>query len=132
MDSRSSPFRCCVQVYQGSIEPCRFDDACSTISIDRIEEEHVLTIYETTITAAPSLETLIRPVSSMLLDFYLGDEASNTAKTQARRLLSQIHQRQPALLHSAVDQIVSDDEESKNAAEQLVISLSLVSMLIAS
>ena len=43
-----------------------------------------------------------------------------------RRLLSQLHQRHPKAMQAASQALVEEDEERRDAIEQLILSLSVV------
>jgi hypothetical protein len=88
---------------------------------------------ESMITAKNVPRSIIYRATTILFNRVLStEENSSSDTTTARRLLSQIQQRHPAILENVAEELREAGESSQEAVEQIVISLSIVSFYFVS
>lgn len=90
----------------------------------RISEPPVLEFVEN-LTASPGVpEAVLTRLTSSLIRSATSDPSSFTS----RRLLAILHQRQSSTVQKAAKEIIEEDEDLKEPVEQLILSLSVVSL----
>ena len=82
---------------------------------------------ESLLTSPTLLPAVARSAAVTLLHRLTEDEPSGDSALELRSLLSQLHQRHPEVVQAASKAIVEEDEDKRDAVEQLVLSISVVS-----
>jgi hypothetical protein len=102
------------------------DDFCLRLRKDESQ------VFLESVIATPALPpAIIDSLSSQLIKIAVKSEDETDKHIVARRLLSLIHQRYPHSLRSAANLLSNEDESLKEALDQLVITLSIVRLFIA-
>jgi hypothetical protein len=95
----------------------------------RLSDEVSCDFVESIVTSKNVPRAIIYHTTTMLFNRVLAtEENSNTDITTARPLLSQIQQRHPSILEKVAEELREVGEPSEEAIEQVVISLSIVSL----
>ncbi len=96
------------------------------LSIDNLAASAIL---ESLLTSQTLLPGVARSAASTLIrQLTEGDIAAESA-SESRSLLSQLHQRHPDAVQSASRAIIDEDDGRREGVEQLISSISLVSVL---
>jgi U3 small nucleolar RNA-associated protein 10 len=91
----------------------------------RLPEDTTLDTLQSLLTSTKVPNAIIHPLAVLLIDAVVSSEETiDTALHRA--MLSTIQQRHPTVLQKAAEGVISDDEDLKDAVEQLIISLSMV------
>ncbi|KAK0216141.1 armadillo-type protein [Armillaria fumosa] len=91
----------------------------------RLDEDTAFGLLETIIMSSNSPDIIIGRLSERLIKLAVSETESSNTVLVARRLLSHVHQRYPAILHSVSEEMAQDDEELKTSLDNLVMSLSM-------
>ncbi|RPD60690.1 hypothetical protein L227DRAFT_501246 [Lentinus tigrinus ALCF2SS1-6] len=94
-----------------------------TSLLSRIDDLAASSIVEALLTSQTLLSGIARSAAAALIHRLTTEEPSSAL--ELRSLLSQLHQRHPAAVHAASKAIIDEDEDKRNAVEQLVLSISL-------
>ncbi|KAI0092311.1 armadillo-type protein [Irpex rosettiformis] len=94
--------------------------------LERLDNERATSVLTSLVTYAEVPRAVILAMASGLIDLSLhsSESDSGTIQARARSLLVHLHQRHPQVLHKAF-QVALADEEDHNAAQQLLLSLSV-------
>jgi hypothetical protein len=103
-----------------------FIDRKSFNNTSRLPEEPARAALRSVLTSGATPRMIVRRLTTLLIDAVVNaDEDADVASYRA--LLSAIQQRYPAVLQGVAEHVVSARADAKDAVEQLVISLSVVS-----
>ncbi|KAK0447887.1 uncharacterized protein EV420DRAFT_1647628 [Desarmillaria tabescens] len=91
----------------------------------RLNEDGALSLLETIIMSPNTPDITIGRLSEHLIKLAISETESSNTVLVARRLLSHVHQRHSAILHSVSEEMTQDDEELKPSLDNLVMSLSM-------
>jgi U3 small nucleolar RNA-associated protein 10 len=73
---------------------------------------------------------VIETLTTSLLSIATNPQTETESLLASRRLLSLIQQRHPEILQKSANDLSEDDEPAKEAIEQILISLSMVSLFL--
>ncbi|KAK0476138.1 hypothetical protein IW261DRAFT_1643515 [Armillaria novae-zelandiae] len=90
-----------------------------------LEDDTAFGLLETIIMSSNSPDIIIGRLSERLIKLAVSETESSNTVLVARRLLSHVHQRYPAILHSVSEEMVQDAEELKASLDNLLMSLSM-------
>lgn len=93
--------------------------------VPKLSETEASDFVENLIVTASAPDAVLVHLTRLLAKATLSAEAS----LKERQLLSMLHQRHPVIVQRITEEIVAEDEDNKDAVEELVMSLSAVNML---
>jgi U3 small nucleolar RNA-associated protein 10 len=91
-----------------------------------LRKKKVSPFFETIISSTNVPAIIVRHVTNVLIKQVVWPEVPAVDVSGARRLLSNIQQRHPALLQKAADELIAQEHELKEAIEELIISFATV------
>ncbi|KAK0237018.1 armadillo-type protein [Armillaria nabsnona] len=91
----------------------------------QLDEDTAFGLLETILMSSNTPDIIVGRLSEHLIKLAVSETESSNTILVARRLLSHIHQRYPAILHSVSEEMAQDDEELKTSLDNLVMSLSM-------
>ncbi|TFK48252.1 hypothetical protein OE88DRAFT_1664727 [Heliocybe sulcata] len=91
----------------------------------RLNDETSRTVLETILTCPEVPDAVIHGALHLLVDAVLDSEDA-AHMNEHRRMLTLIQQRYPEILQKTAEKIIAEDEDAKEAVEQLILSLSIV------
>ena len=93
--------------------------------VPKLSDTDASDFVENLIVTASAPDAVLIHLTRLLAKAVLSAETS----LKERQLLSMLHQRHPTIVQRITEEIIVEDENSKDAVEQLVMSLSTVNML---
>ncbi|KAI0632952.1 hypothetical protein C8Q77DRAFT_1120632 [Trametes polyzona] len=91
----------------------------------RVEDATAFHIVETVLTSRALLGVVARPAAVSLIRLVTGDEIPAENSQRLRQLLSHLHQRHLKAVEAASALLIEEDDDKREAIEQLVLSLSV-------
>ncbi|TBU55148.1 armadillo-type protein [Dichomitus squalens] len=92
--------------------------------LSRVDDASASEVAEAVLTSSSLLPSVAGSAAASLLRRLVGEESADTTPTW-RQLLSQLHQRHPKAIQAASRALVEEDEECRDAIEQIVLSLAV-------
>lgn len=100
------------------------------LMILRLKRDNTVSLLDAILSAPSIPAVVVQRTAIILVNSAISSEASALVATSARRLLTVIQQRYPTILEEAVGEVCQQNEALRESAEQLIISLSIVSACI--
>lgn len=103
----------------------------SRLRLGRTSQETACSIIETLISSSHTPTAVIAQLAELLIPAATTSNAPAAEIATARRILSAIQQRHPAILQNSGKRLIENEEGLKDQIEQLMISLSIVRFICA-
>lgn len=94
---------------------------------NRLEDSTAADIVESILTSPRLLPVIGISVTSTLIRRLSGNASLESLPRACRSQLSQLHQRHPKIVQEASQALIQQDGSNRDAIEQLILSLSIVS-----